>query len=160
MPVARALGFGILLGITQIDTIPVRNFGGRTAALVRSVLRRCFGHVFWRVRWDVAGSVPGGAPRCDRGGWLGARRSGAIRAPLVMRVWGAVPRLSWHRAIPSSPVLDRSSRPPRAPGRHSSDLVGHCFHCVPPCRARLDLVNFHVLLLISAEAPARKPQPP
>ena len=38
--IARAPGFGILLGITRVDGIPVRNFGGRTAALVRSVLRR------------------------------------------------------------------------------------------------------------------------
>ena len=43
---ARALGFGLLLGMPQIDGIPWRNFGGRTAALVRSVLRRGFRHVF------------------------------------------------------------------------------------------------------------------
>ena len=36
----RAPGFGLLLGISRVDGIPWRNFGGRTAALVRSVLRR------------------------------------------------------------------------------------------------------------------------
>ena len=45
----RAPGFGLLLGITRVDGIPWRNFGSRTAALVRSVLRRGHPHVFWRV---------------------------------------------------------------------------------------------------------------
>ena len=37
---ARAPGFGIPRRVPRVDGIPWRNFGGRTAALVRSVLRR------------------------------------------------------------------------------------------------------------------------
>ena len=43
---ARALGLGLLLGMPHVDLIPVRHFGGRTAVLVRSVLRRCDTMVF------------------------------------------------------------------------------------------------------------------
>ena len=43
---ARAPGFGRLLGMPQVEGIPLRNFGGRTAALVRSVLPRGFIVVF------------------------------------------------------------------------------------------------------------------
>ena len=43
---ARAPGFGIPRRVSRIDGIPVRNFGGRTAALVRSVLRRGLKMVF------------------------------------------------------------------------------------------------------------------
>ena len=108
VPVAGAPGFGIPVRARPLDTIPVRNFGGRTAALVRSVLRRCFGHVFWRVRWDVVVGVPG-ATLIERG-W---RHSAvAISAPRSLGARGSGSPAIWHRATPSSPVLDRSSRPP------------------------------------------------
>ena len=122
MPVARDLGFGILLGMTQIDTIPVRNRGGRTAFLVRSVLRRGQTHVFWR----VAGARPKCGFRVRRpaatvgSGW--GHSTVVIPAPRSLGARGERFHGYLGTGRPFLPGARPSSRPPRAPVRHASSV--------------------------------------